>query len=232
MPHSGPTATQTLRKTDLPAKVSFFYGIFSVDRKGNIFLGAKSGVVNTDVVIRLNANGSVDRSFASQGIWTPYKLKHADSCRGILPLNDGSTIVLMEGNDFNGTLVKLDPQGKLSSGFGVKGIKRFPSGYSTGYTHGMTVLQSGKILLNYQQNLHHQGCGRYCGGVFGVSELDASTGEFDPHFGKNGFVVNSNWPTEGSDGLHTFQQNSGNLIMFVLPYDPSDNLLGIERIYN
>ena len=127
--------------------------------------------------VRYNSDGSLDTSFATNGI---YKLPSSRLFNSIILLSDGS-IILGGSTNTDGFLVKLDSNGVEDSLFGTNGVL-FLSSTSFPFTLSRaTLLSDGKILCIGNNSDIINSKAAYC-------KLDIQ-GNFDTAFGTNGKVV-------------------------------------------
>ena len=142
--------TNGITLVDAPGNVDYgIKGAFQSD--GKIIVGARSGdgVYNEFICIRLSADGILDLSFATNGIFT-YSfggsinelndLKVLDNDKIILAGNAGEDI----DNDF--ALIKLNPDGTSDNSFGTNGSIMFSVTDKFDNLRAIAVKDDGKII--------------------------------------------------------------------------------------
>ena|SRR5690606_8332837 len=127
------------------------------------------------LAVRYNSDGSLDTSFATNGIYTSSRIFNS-----IILLPDGS-IILGGNTNTDGILVKLDNNGIEDNQFGTNGILSLNS-----VTFPFTLLRSillndGKILCIGSDSDINNSRAAYC-------KIDIQ-GNFDTSFGQNGKVL-------------------------------------------
>jgi len=158
---------------------------------GKIIVVGEANVVSTPnspgtyvgFAVRYNSNGTVDTSFATNGI---YKLTSSKQFLSVMVLPNGSIVLggnTSINNEYLAILVKLDSNGTEDTQFGINGVLSLTS---VNYKFSMgeaVLLNDGKIFcvgLEYSDILNHSKS-TYC-------KID-SQGNFDTTFGTNGKVV-------------------------------------------
>lgn len=155
---------------------------------GKILIGARvnqpGGQSNQAAVVRLNANGSFDTTFGSNGIAfiAPAGFAGIGRTSGVAVLPDGRVVAIgtLYGND--GTIepyaARLLPSGVLDTSFGSGGVSAFNFGIVT-YGRRFGIQSDGKIVI---------GAGAVDGnGVSTISvERVDTNGALDTTFGANG----------------------------------------------
>ncbi len=138
------------------------------------------------VVVRLGADGSVDRTFGSKGIATTPLGPGCDECRpaGLAP--DGDIFVTGEGGQLSAALggdpsaagvwnvAALTPSGELDGAFGQGGLETIGAPDAGGY--GVSVLPSGEVMALGMSNIQS------VGGATGVLALLGPDGGADRRF--------------------------------------------------
>ncbi|MEO8516725.1 MAG: T9SS type A sorting domain-containing protein [Flavobacterium sp.] len=109
-----------------------------------------NGTNNDFGVIRLNANGTYDTSFDSDGIKLIPIGTSQDAAYSVKIQTDGK--IVMAGESANGTnsafaLVLLNVDGSLDNTFGVGGITTTVVGTTADYGRALEILSDGKIVL-------------------------------------------------------------------------------------
>src|SRR5690606_21232225 len=154
--------------------------------------------------VRYNSNGTLDTSFATNGI---YKLTSSRQFVSVMALPNGSIILggnTSVNNEYQGILVKLNNNGAEDIQFGNNGVLSLTS-VNYKFSMGETILlNDGKIFcagVEYSDILNHSKSA-YC-------KID-SFGNFDTTFGTNGKVTldlfNYNPITNITELLHTARE--------------------------
>src|SRR5262249_41671706 len=103
------------------------------------------------VVARFNANGTLDRSFGSRGVWSYNPTSGPEAVEDLALLPDGSIIGSGEGRAADGyeafAAFKLRPTGALETAFGTGGLTTVHVGTAPNGNHGLAVTTSGEIVL-------------------------------------------------------------------------------------
>ncbi len=138
---------------------------------------------NGAFAIRYNSDGSVDTSFANNGI---YDLTSSNNFVSVLLLPDGSIILgghKYFNNEYLSVLVKLDSNGVEDNQFGTNGILELDSANFKFLMQDAILLSDGNIFCvgyEYSDFVNHSKSA-YC-------KIDTQ-GNFDTSFGTNGKVV-------------------------------------------
>ncbi len=136
------------------------------------------------LVLRYNANGTLDTSFGTNGVVT-YDSGNDDYGRALAIQSDGKIVVA--GYSDNGAnddvlVLRYNANGTLDTGFGTNGVVLYNSG-NDDYGTAVAVQSDGKIVVAGERQL----------GVwmtFGVLVLRYTTnGSLDTGFGTNGMVT-------------------------------------------
>lgn len=154
--------------------------------------------------VRYNANGSLDTSFATNGI---YKLTSARQFVSVMLLSTGSIVLggnTSLNNEYLAILVKLDTNGVEDSLYGTNGVLSLNSSNFKFLMWEAILLNNGSIFCvgyEYSDILNHSKSA-YC-------KID-SFGNFDTTFGTNGKVTldlfNYNSITNITELLHTARE--------------------------
>lgn len=173
---------------------------------GSVYLGSTPsgpGPYNA-FAVRYNANGSLDTSFATNGI---YKLTSARQFVSVMLLSNGSIVLggnTSLNNEYLAILVKLDSNGIEDSQYGTNGVLSLTSSIFKFLMWEAILLNNGSIFCvgyEYSDILNHSKSA-YC-------KID-SFGNFDTTFGTNGKVTldlfNYNPITNITELLHTARE--------------------------
>jgi len=154
--------------------------------------------------VRYNANGSLDTSFATNGI---YKLTSARQFVSVMLLSSGAIVLggnTSLNNEYLAILVKLDSNGVEDSQYGTNGVLSLTSSNFKFLMWEAILLNNGNIFCvgyEYSDILNHSKSA-YC-------KID-SFGNFDTTFGTNGKVTldlfNYNSITNITELLHTARE--------------------------
>jgi uncharacterized delta-60 repeat protein len=118
---------------------------------GEAFLTRGSSIDSEYFVVRLNADGSLDNTFASHGtfVWNPTSGRQLTS--KMLVLSDGSILVggiaPAPGSSGNFIVFKLTSSGKLDKSFGSGGEFSFGPNNAGGGTNALALAPNGDIIL-------------------------------------------------------------------------------------
>jgi uncharacterized delta-60 repeat protein len=156
----------------------------AVQPDGKILLG---GSMSSDIgnygyyflLIRYNKNGSLDSSFAHNGIDTiviSNTFNTGGAFRSILVQPDGKIIGAgsTNGSNYNYTVMRFTPNGNLDSSFGINGIAR--TVFGNDYAVGACLQPDGKIVVGGNGSAE-----------FLLMRYNTD-GKLDNDFGKNGIV--------------------------------------------
>jgi uncharacterized delta-60 repeat protein len=124
----------------------------TVQPDGKILLAGYSsnGIDNDFSLIRLNADGSLDTSFDSDGKLIVPVDSGDDSGRSITVQPDGKILVAgysANGADWDFSLIRLNVDGSLDTSFDGDGKLLVPDGSSSDFGYSVTVQPDGKILV-------------------------------------------------------------------------------------
>ena len=126
-------------------------GAVTVDAAGRV-VAAGPGENGTVAVVRLNANGTEDTTFGTNGILvinglaTRTDLGRPDRSIGIAALGDGSVLVTNHDAADNFAIAKVKPDGTLDASFGTSGVATIDFG-GTDDADSILVQGSGEILV-------------------------------------------------------------------------------------
>ncbi len=157
-----------------------------------------AGSSNGDIlVIRYNANGSLDTTFDGDGMVTKDISSGDDSANAIAIQSDGK--ILVAGSAYHGSnqhlvIVRYNTNGSLDTSFATAGIYDY-SLTGDNQLNGILLQTDGKIVV-----------GGTVGGKFFLARL-ASTGSLDSSFGTSG-VVNAALGSSTADDLKAFALQS------------------------
>ncbi len=104
------------------------------------------------VVARYNANGNLDDTFGSNGVFIPGTPNSYDECNSVIIQADGKIILAGESvsdnsNIQNIKIVRLNTDGSLDNTFGAGGIKQTTIGSSYAETSLALMQNDGKIVV-------------------------------------------------------------------------------------
>lgn len=107
----------------LPAGLLDVYGV-AVAADGKVVLAAQTGnwESQTAVVVRYNADGTLDTAFANRGVFASRQRLGGGYARVVLPQADGTTLVGGEGSA-GGFVLRLTPGGTIDNTFGSGGVR-------------------------------------------------------------------------------------------------------------
>ena len=154
--------------------------------------------------VRYNANGSLDTSFATNGI---YKLTSARQFVSVMLLSNGAIVLggnTSLNNEYLAILVKLDSNGMEDSQYGTNGVLSLTSTNFKFLMWEAILLNNGSVFcVGYEySDIPNHSKSAYC-------KID-SFGNFDTTFGTNGKVTldlfNYNPITNITELLHTARE--------------------------
>ncbi|HZV06504.1 MAG TPA: delta-60 repeat domain-containing protein [Gemmataceae bacterium] len=172
---------------------------------GKILVGGVADPPHTGIeyaVTRLNANGSLDTTFGTKGVWTLNLFADAsESVSRLAVLTDPNNpsvvtgiIVGGRGEAADGTpgavvAIKLTPNGALDSTFGSSGVFTFGIGIGSNTGNmGMAVSTSGEIFLANSTELSNpDGTNTYYGLLVDVNP----TGHLNTAFNGTGYLLDN-----------------------------------------
>ena len=123
----------------------------------------ESGYLKGLAVVRLNADGSMDPSFGTDGVYNQVFVgSDGNSFAAFIHINDDGSILIGGSMDVDGTTVpavaRLHADGTLDNTFGDRGVARLELGAEVyGYLDGMSVSADGRILLSTTSGSLHGG---------------------------------------------------------------------------
>lgn len=131
------------------------------------------GIQNNILVIsRFNTNGSLDTTFATNGIFTHSPIEFINAM-SVQP--DDKILAGFQDDSFHPYVLRLTIDGALDSTFGTAGIASI--GNDVGFTTGIGFQSSGNIILGGQFNA-----------LIAAARLLVSDGSLDPSFGTGGIA--------------------------------------------
>jgi uncharacterized delta-60 repeat protein len=129
------------------------------------------------VVARFNANGTLDTTFASKGVFTWNPTSGGDEVLGLAVLPNGNIVA---GST---SIFELSPGGALIASFGNGGLATLPA--SGEAVTSLAVVPNGDIIL--------------AGNYGTLAALNPSTGQLDPNFNNGqGWINNFNPPGDNA----------------------------------
>lgn len=147
-------------------------------------------------IIRFLQDGSVDSSYAVNGVFRNRNDNGSDLGYDLEQLADGSVLASgsyanVNPNDPDFHVFKLTPEGVLDSMFGTNGSAIVKIDSSEDYAHSIAVADNGDIYVGGGSKI--QGFGNFRSVIVKLT----TTGEVDSTFGDNGiFMWNTNIPDE------------------------------------
>jgi uncharacterized delta-60 repeat protein len=128
----------------------------AVLESGKILIaGYRANGTDGDVMVaRLNADGSLDTSFATNGIFS-YDSGAMDAAQGMAVASDGR--ILLTGFTYNGAdndlfLMRLTAEGALDTSFNTTGIVTYDSGSGHDWGGDLALTTAGKIVVTGMTN--------------------------------------------------------------------------------
>jgi uncharacterized delta-60 repeat protein len=195
----------------------------AIDASGRIVVGGVSNMGpglgrQNFALARYNSNGSLDASFAGDGIVTT-AVASADGSDGIVSVAiDAGGRIVAGGWAFSGTgkgffdlaLARFNPDGSLDASFGGGGTVIAPAGPgdSDDDLESLVILPNGKIVVGGQAAAHEA----FIDGDFMVARFDAD-GTPDATFGPGGVQLTPLAPRGGDDEIFDIaRQADGNVV--------------------
>ena len=128
-----------------------------VQSDGKIVVAGYSFISNFDfVVVRYNADGSLDESFDADGKRILDLSRLSDVARSVILQSDGKIVVTGQssnGNDNEFAVVRFNSNGSLDGSFHTDGIQITPIGFSDDVPRSVVVQSDGKIVVaGYSDN--------------------------------------------------------------------------------
>lgn len=163
---------------------------------GSVLVSAVEG--NTLKVAQLNADGTRDTSFGTDGLLTLQADGAFQFVESIVTLADGSMLV-HAAPDFQNSLLKYTANGELDTRFGDNGLVALSSFAS--YRGDMVVQDDGKILI----------AGTTSFDDFAVMRLNAD-GSLDVSFGNQG-LVSIDLPGDSAQASEITLQSDGRILL-------------------
>jgi uncharacterized delta-60 repeat protein len=166
---------------------SYMRGQISIDKDGNIFLGAIGNAVGSNdlIVIKYKSSGVIDTSFGSNGISvTDFDSAGNDGISSVVPLDSGKILVLgqMSSSGAKMGAVRLNKNGSLDTSYGTDGKQIFiPDGATESTTYDEFVSNDGIYLAG---GAAFAGTGYRCA----IAKLDKN-GELVDSWGTDGFAL-------------------------------------------
>ena len=133
--------------------INNFQGLIALPDGKFIQVGYRDNGINTDfAILKLNANGTLDTTFDTDGILIQSILLGDDIALGITQQTDGKFLIVgsayapaADGNDF--AIIRMNADGSLDNTFSGDGIVTtdFASGSDT--AHSVALQADGKIVV-------------------------------------------------------------------------------------
>lgn len=169
-----------------PTGVTYTEGDITLDKNGKILTTFTAGADSSSyksIILRLNANGTPDTGFATNGVYTlTYGIKNYS--RNIVFYQDDiiiSAVSTLDNSTWAGLLLKLDQSGSPVGTWGTNGVIDYlnnslnqPLGLMQARVYHDKIIVAGDDANNFR-----------------LSAIDAKTGEIDLQFAGNGIYVSS-----------------------------------------
>lgn len=197
--------------TDIGTNSTDYGKAIEIQNNGKIlFVGTSNGGSNSDVaLLRYNANGTIDTSFATNGkVITDVGTNTSDQATSIQVKSDGKILVAGFVNSFNNDfmLMQYTLLGVLDSSFGLNGKVTTDLGSSSKDTvYDFKLLGSGKILIAGSSMITSTS-------DFALARY-LSTGVLDDTFGTTAGKVMTDIGTGSSDVVTSSQIQTGGKII-------------------
>ena len=163
---------------------------------------------NDLMVVKLKANGTVDTSFATNGVYRLNYQNDYDQANAVALQADGKILVagdISSGGAFHGAIIRLNADGSLDTTFGSGGIKLHHLSSAQDKINDILVTDSG-IYLGYLKGVNGTVVNRAS-----VCKILAN-GNLDTSFGVNG-VLDFNYTSGASDEELKLLQDASNRLV-------------------
>ncbi|MDB5321660.1 MAG: Delta-60 repeat-containing protein, partial [Phycisphaerales bacterium] len=162
--------------TDLPGPTHVYASALAMQKDGKIVIAGNAVGAGNDIVItRLNPAGTPDPSFGAGGVVTVDFTSEYATARNVVI--DAAGRILVSGTvQFELSVVRLHPDGRIDTSFGTGGKISFSGNYS-GDAAPLAIQPDGKILIAAIGNADDAG--------LNVFRLD-DRGRLDPSFASGG----------------------------------------------
>jgi uncharacterized delta-60 repeat protein len=180
------------------------------------FLNGRSGATASYLtLVRYNANGSLDKTFGSNGIVVTLPDRNYSHCATALAVESDGKIV-MAGNSSSHMIeaVRYTPTGQLDTSFAGKGYITglLPAGSTSAVAMRVIVQSNGGVVI--------AGASNFGSGYVSTLVQLTSSGQLDGTFGNSGFATNSgvkvanagNW-VQGYNLMGFVQEANGDLLV-------------------
>lgn len=124
----------------------------AVQPDGKILVSMSGNITGTFdiVVVRLLEDGTIDSTFADNGVYAYGAPDFTDLNYGVTLAADGSIFAFggygVSAPNTDLVIIKLDPDGQPDPTFGTDGVFLYPYGEGEEYVHAITIAPDGKIL--------------------------------------------------------------------------------------
>ncbi len=163
----------------------------AVQKDGKIVVAVSSGLAPSNnfeiAVVRLNQDGSIDSTFAENGIYQLVNDTASDLVYHLELLDDESIMVAggygIAASNTDFVLVKLSKDGVPDASFGTDGVVTYPVGTGQDYAHDIVIDKQGKIIVGGYSHMVNNSKSQNV-----LSRLGAN-GMIDSTFGTNGIFL-------------------------------------------
>lgn len=217
---SGGIATVDMGTTDN-------YGqALAVQADGKILLAGRHNEGTIDyIVMRFNANGTLDSGFGNAGIRIQAVGTSTDNCYDVAVQADGKIILagdILNGSNWDAALVRLTAGGQPDASFGSNGIAIHALSDLDDYVYGVHVQADGKIVVGGQGQ--HPTFDRMIARFLPDGSLDSGFGTGGVTFSDFGGVEGGFAVAEAADGTF-FVPGSSTTLGFTLSHYFADGTL-------
>ena len=180
------------------------------------------------VIMRLNANGTFDSSFGTDGIATPVDVADVDRALDVIELENGQYLVsgsTLKDGRWTGVLMRYNADGTLDTDFGTDGVKTYNYGTQGHFSPGnLAIVADAGDPAGYNIVVGGNINGHGTFDQFALFRFN-SDGSPDTDFSANGTVL-TNFPGQGSVGRNLLVDENGKIVM---TGDGGNGLFGVMR---
>ena len=152
-------------------------------------------------LLRLERDGTVDKSFGTDGVVSTQVGSGSDMAYAVAVQKDGKIVVAgrsaLTSADYDFAVVRYNTDGTLDSSFGEKGIVTTSLGSDSDTAYAMLIQPDGKIVLGGDANRGSSGSGQ----DFALVRYNTD-GSLDESFGEGGKVMTAIASSSGGDSIY------------------------------
>lgn len=194
-----------------------------VQNNGKIVVAGRAGNIAKIVLVRYNIDGTLDTTFASNGIFLHSAITSANHSKSVSLQSNGKIVI--GGNENNGPkflLERYNMNGSIDTTFGANGVSITNFSPNAGLLQDMEILPDDKIVA----------CGTYISNnsSFLVARY-YSDGSLDSTFGQNGWVE-THFPNNNDQVSALTIQADSKIVVVGYCYENNKNNIGVARYNN